>query len=132
MLRNVSLTRAELAVAAAWHSREYTFRPADWSNSDDVHVVFGRSKGTYVTDSALKADPRPLVEVCRPEAATGEVMELAVMPRHRIVLAAIVFAHDDTEDRRMHKWRIRPSLKQQLPEHLSELVSGYQSGEITR
>jgi hypothetical protein len=187
MLCAVPLTRAELAVSAEWHGREYTtdppryvpftvwslrfelscevpirvahlftldgtvcwgmcdgdeiersislgarFHPTDWLRSDEVHLTFASGYGAYVTDPALKADPRPLVEVANLQAATGEVTELAAMPRHGIALAAIAFARDDTETRRLQRWRVRPRLKPQLPEHLHGLVSGRQSGEITR
>jgi phosphatidylserine/phosphatidylglycerophosphate/cardiolipin synthase-like enzyme len=117
------LAEGSLEVSARFH-------PNNWLRSSDVHISFGPS--TWVTDELLKQDPRTEVQLLEPEAATGEVARLAQLPRHDITLSVIGFVVDDTEDRRLDKWRVHPDLKPHLPPHLEALTSGRQSGEITR
>jgi hypothetical protein len=106
-----------------------TFHPKDWLHSDEIHVMFGSA--AWVEDANLKADPRPLVDVQNPESVTGEAVTLAVTRGLGIRLGMIAFAHEDTEDRRLSKWRVAPRHKEQLPHNLQDLTSGYQSGEVT-
>jgi hypothetical protein len=115
---------------AARRSLTATFHPKDWLHSDEVHVVFGSA--VWVDDANLKADPRPLVQVQNPEAVTGEVVTLAAALDLGIRFGILAFAHEDTEDRRLSKWRVAPRHKEQLPRHLRDLTSGYQSGEVLR
>lgn len=109
-----------------------SFFPYDWSQSDDVQVNFGWQRRT-VTDAALKNDPREIVRLTSPDAATtGTVVCLAELPSHGIALSAMAIAETDTERRREGRWRLKPELAAALPEHLRPLASGHQSGVIRR
>ena len=99
------------------------FVPRDWSKSDLVHV-----DRWLVSDEAMKLDPRAHVIVAAPKTATtGDVIPLCEVPRHRIEVAALALAAEDTEDRREHRWRVRPRLAHELPNGLEQLASGHQS-----
>lgn len=85
-----------------------------------------------VTDSALKSDPRESVLVAAPPAVeTGEVLAVAEVPAHGIILEALPIVEVDTERRRQDRWRIKPEFSASLPEQLLPLTSGRQSG-VTR
>ena len=132
LLRSGSAVRWGLADGSerlTSRSARVTFHPTDWLGSDEVHVMFGSSLS--VSDEELKADPRSLVTIHAPEAATGEAVVLAELPRHGIEFGVIVFAHNDTEDRRRGRWRVRPELRNQLPEYLGALTSGFQAGNAS-
>lgn len=106
------------------------FSPYDWTNSDDVEINFGYQR-IAVTDSALKLDPRHAVTVERaPSAQTGAVTTVARLPAHAISLDVFAVTTEDTEARRLHRWRIKPALAPQLPEQLVPLTSGRQSGVL--
>jgi hypothetical protein len=102
------------------------FQPTDWLRSDEVHLSFG-DDGLYAVDADLKRDPRSSVHLGPFEnTQTGTLVPLATVPRQAITLGAIAFAHDDTEDRRGDRWRVKPAVD--LPPHLLGLASGKRAG----
>lgn len=106
------------------------FFPYDWSKSDRVQVAFAGRRFS-VSDEALKADPRSQVLVVAPATAvTGEVIPMCEVPRHRVGVAALALAVEDTENRREHRWRVRPRLADELPDGLEQLASGHQTGVV--
>jgi hypothetical protein len=106
------------------------FFPHSWSTSNAVQVNFGWRR-LAVVDHDLKSDPRPHVTVVAPEAAsTGEVIRVCEVPRHGITVAALALSVQDTENRRLERWRVRPALADVLPEGLDALASGHQSGIV--
>lgn len=108
------------------------FFPQDWATSERVQVNFGWQSIT-VTDPELKADPRPHASVVLPASATtAQVIPVCEVRRHAITLAVLAIAHQDTEGRRLARWRLRPHLASALPPDLCELASGRQSGTAQR
>jgi hypothetical protein len=108
------------------------FFPHDWSTSDRIHINFGWRRIT-VTDPELKADPRQHAEVVLPDtASTGQVIPVCEIRRHAITVALVAMAHQDTEARRLDRWRVLPDLGDALPAELGVLASGRQSGVVRR
>ncbi len=106
------------------------FFPHDWSTSDVVQVSFEWQR-VAVTDARLKEDPRGAVEVrLPPRPISGEPIPVVAVPDHDLELAVLVLAEQDTESRRMGRWRIKPALATELPEDLMPLASGHQHGVI--
>ena len=104
------------------------FFPDDWTASDDVQVNVGGPR-LNVTDARLKADPRQAVNITLPSApVTGDEFSVAELPDHGIEVRAVSFAAQDTEHRRLHRWRVKPTLASVLPPRLAQLTSGRQSG----
>jgi hypothetical protein len=103
-----------------------------WSTSDRVQINFAWRRIT-VTDPDLKADPRPFANVVVPRSATtGEVVPICVISKHAITVAVFALAEQDTERRRMDRWRVRRRLADSLPGELIGLASGDQSGRTPR
>lgn len=133
-LRFVTLFSA--GPALGWHNvadregREFTvrFAPRNWLNSDDLFMQFGYHQ-TWVTDRALKEDPRQHVELGAGQGFTGEIVTLASLPRFDIRFEIIGFARRDTETRRNHRWRVKPRHEDDLPERLRPLTSGHQHSD---
>lgn len=99
---------------------------------DRVTIYFCRLR-TSVDDPELKADPRPHTEVLLPAlCSTGEMVRVIQIPRYSITLSVLPIALQDTEDRRQHRWRLRPDLVDAVPSELSEMVGGRQHGQIRR
>jgi hypothetical protein len=93
-----------------------------------VGISFGYS-ATEVEDAELKTDPRDVVDVVAPEAAsTGDVVAVACIPRHDITLSVVILDELDVEARRGGRWRVRPALQHALPAYLAGLTSGRQNG----
>jgi len=108
------------------------FFPHDWSTSDRVHVNFGWRRIT-VTDPDLKSDPRRFADVVLPETATtGQMIPVCEIPQHAIEVALVAFAKQDTEARRLDRWRLPPQLVDALPTDLAMLAGGRQSGIARR
>lgn len=106
------------------------FTPHDWAKSDDVHISFGYQR-LVVTDPAVKLDPRRVVKVeSGSSAQTGRVTIVASVPAHAISLAVFALTLEDTQARRLHRWRVKPALAAHLPEQLVPLTSGHQSGVL--
>lgn len=106
------------------------FTPHDWASSDDVHINFGYQR-LVVTDPAIKLNPRHAVTVASaPSAQTGTVTTVARLPAHAISLAIFAVTLEDSEARRLHRWRVKPALAAQLPQQLVPLTSGHQSGVL--
>jgi hypothetical protein len=106
------------------------FSPHDWSTSDVVHVSFEWQRAA-VTDARLKEDPRNAVEVgLPPRPSSGEPIPVVELAAHDVELAVLVLAEQDTESRRMDRWRIKPEFATGLPEDLVPLASGHQHGVI--
>ena len=112
-------TEQELAV---------TFRPHSWKTSDRVHISFGW-QSTVVDDPWLKADPPTNVFVALPpEAETGRLVSVCDVPADYVFVYVFALEYGDTEVQRMHRWRLRPRLAQDLPPELDGLASGRQTG----
>lgn len=106
------------------------FVPWRWRTSDAVQVNF-EGRRIRVDDRALKQDARDVATITAPESArTGEVTSVLHLPGHAIVLSFIAFAEDDTESRRLGRWRVRPEVAAQLAERFVPLASGYQTGTL--
>jgi hypothetical protein len=106
------------------------FHPNDWLHSNQVHMSFEQA-AVSIDDADLKADPRKHVEIRTGDAVTGESTLVATLPRLGVSFSVIAFAHDDTETRRLERWRVHPRFKDQLPRQLRDLASGHQSGTAT-
>lgn len=108
------------------------FFPHDWSTSDRIQINFGWRRIT-VTDPDLKADPRRFTDVVLPDTATtGQVIPVCQISRHAIEVALVALARQDTEARRLDRWRLRPKLVDALSPDLAVLASGGQSGVARR
>jgi hypothetical protein len=114
---------AELELSAA-------FSPWRWRTSEAVQINF-EGRRIRVTDAALKQDARDVASITAPQSArTGDVTSVLHLPGHAITLAFIAFAEDDTEIRRLGRWRVKPAAVAQLSEYLAPLASGYQTGTL--
>lgn len=108
------------------------FFPHDWSTSDRVQINFGWRRIT-VMDPALKADPRRFADVVLPDTATtGQLIPVCRISQHAIEVALVALAQQDTQARRLDRWRVRPDLVDALPADLAVLTSGRQSGSLAR
>jgi hypothetical protein len=108
------------------------FFPHDWSTSDRVQINFGWRRIT-VTDPDLKADPRRFADVVLPdEATTGQMIPVCEISSHAIEVGLVALAQQDTEARRLDRWRLRPQLLDALPPNLAMLADGRQSGVVRR
>ena len=108
------------------------FFPHDWSISDRVQINFGWRRIT-VSDADLKADPRRFADVVLPDnATTGQMIPVCQISRHAIEVALVALAQQDTETRRVDRWRLRPQLVDALRPDLMMLASGRQSGVARR
>jgi hypothetical protein len=106
------------------------FAPWTWRSSDAVGISFGFRR-TRVTDAALKQDARDVATITAPERTeTGAVTSVLELPGHAITLAFIALAQEDTEVRRLHRWRVKPAIAESLPAALAPLASGYQTGTL--
>jgi hypothetical protein len=107
------------------------FFPWSWNQSDDVQITLGGQR-TVVTDAALKEDPRSVVRLlAAASVTTGEIFDVVELPAHRVRLAALAVAGEDTERRRQDRWLIKPSLAESLPPLGIPLTSGRQTGTIS-
>ena len=111
---------------AASHEVSAFFSGAPCADRAGIH--FGNF-GLAVLDAEMKADPKNLVDLHASQGSTGELLTLATISRYRIALQLIAFAPEDTQNRRLQKWRVRPRLADSLPPHLRAMTSGFQSGE---
>lgn len=108
-----------------------TFRPLDPMFTAEVDVSLGYAHARLMNED-LRADPRSVIEPANAtELFTGEVSDLASIPggppaRVRIVLLDA----GDTEDVRLHKWRMRTEIRNSAPEELPFLSSGHQTGDV--
>ena len=108
------------------------FFPHDWSTSDRVQINFGWRRIT-VTDPNLKADPRRFADILLPDTATtGQMIPVCQISQHAVGVALVALAQEDTEARRLDRWRVRPDLTNALPSGLAALTSGRQSGTVPR
>lgn len=106
------------------------FFPHNWSASDVVRVSFGWREVTVV-DPELKANPRASTALTFPPRPTaGRVLPVCQIGRHDITLALMAIARQDTQSRRLGRWRVRPRLAAALPPQLVALTSGRQHGSI--
>jgi len=104
------------------------FFPHDWVGSDTVQIAFGGQRLT-VSDDSLKRDPRSSVHVAVPSVAeTGVLIEIAKIGTLGITLSILAVAEQDTERRRLDRWRIKPLFQASLPAMVVPLTSGHQSG----
>ena len=110
---------------AASHELSAFFSGAPSADRAGVH--FGNF-GFAVLDAEMKADPKVMVELGDVRGSTGDVLNLATIPRHKIALQLMAFAPEDTQNRRMQKWRVRPRLAEALPPPLRGMASGFQGG----
>jgi hypothetical protein len=105
-----------------------SFFPYSWADSDDVQINFAWQR-LKVTDSLLKQDPRTQVQVIAPSVAdAGELVEVATIPSHAVTLSIMAVAAQDTEQRRLDRWRIKPRFRATLPARVVPLTSGRQNG----
>lgn len=104
-------------------------RPHDWEGSEDMWVswFFGQ---TCFPDEALKHDPRGAVKVLvPPRAMTSDLVPVAELPNQKLSFELIAFAVEDTQKRRMDRWRVRPALVHALSPDLVPLTSGRRWGD---
>lgn len=108
-----------------------TFRPLHPMSTAEVDVSFGYPQ-VRTTSEALKADAREVIQPADGQVLfTGEVSDLATIPGASPALARILLLDaSDTEDARLHKWRMRRGIRDAAPPELSFLSSGYQRGDI--
>jgi hypothetical protein len=107
------------------------FFPANWNKSDEVGITLGWQR-IAVTDAALKEDPRRAVTLLAPASVTtGEIFGVVELPAHDVRLASLAVAEEDTERRRLDRWRIKPGLAESLPRLALPLTSGKQNGIIS-
>jgi hypothetical protein len=106
------------------------FRPTSWADSNNVHVSFGWQQ-VVVADRRLKLEPRECVRISLPSTVTtGVLVPVATMAEHRIAIEVLLLAEEDTERRRLGRWRVKPSAIQALPEQFGPLASGHQHGVL--
>ena len=82
-----------------------------------------------MTDAALKEDPRPHVSLLLPDtASTGEIIPVGEIPRHKLQVAILLVAEQDTERQRHDRRRVRPELADSLAPELRQIAEGRQTG----
>lgn len=108
-----------------------TFRPLDPMLTDEVTVSLGYAR-VRTSSEKLRADPRKVIEPAGgQELFTGEVTDLATIPGEPAARARILLLDvGDTEDARLHKWRMRKEIRDTGAEELPFLSSGYQTGDV--
>ena len=81
----------------------------------------------------MKTDPRRFADIVLPDTATtGQLIPVCRISQHAIEVALVALALQDTEARRLDRWRLRPQLVEALPPDLAMLASGRQSGVTQR
>lgn len=108
-----------------------TFRSLEPMHTDEVTVNLGYAR-VRMRSEDLRADPRKVIKPAdAQELFTGEVTELATIPGDPPARAGILLLDvGDTEDARLHKWRLRKEIRNSAPEELPFLSSGYQTGDV--
>ncbi len=96
--------------------RRFVF--ANWDDEDDARLELLARDFTCVERSSTSSSAVP-----RRRRMQAESLDIR--------LGMIAFAHENTEDRRLSKWRVATRHNEQLPPHLRDLTSGYQSGEVS-
>lgn len=131
---NSSSTRFDLRMMFRPYDLKMMFRRDE--PRDEVVVSFYRSE-LSVMNPELKCDPRPQVVLHVADGTTltsGELVDAATIPAEEgdepIHARLLLIATEDTEARRMVRWRLRRSFWDALPRRLLFLRYGRESGTM--